>query len=96
MYAVNLKFLDRVVNIQGIRLNKFRMHICKKQTKTGEFKRNSPFVRKFHRIRSGQGLYTAHKYKTNLGKWQDGICVVELEHILMSCMLNYTFTDKLL
>lgn len=38
----------------------------------------------------------AHKYKANLGNLEDGICVVELEHILMSCTLNYTDTDKLL
>lgn len=47
-------------------------------------------------MRSGQGLYMAHKYKTNLGKLEDGICVVELEHILMSSTLNYIDTDKLL
>lgn len=47
-------------------------------------------------MRSGQGLYMAHKYETNLGNLEDGICVVELEHILMSCTLNYMDTDKLL
>lgn len=51
---------------------------------------------KHYKIPSGQGLYMAHKYKMNLGNLEDGICVVELEHILMSCTLNYMDTDKLL